>query len=312
MRVLFVPLLIAAAVASVAPAGAAPQNTAIESVYACPSGSCTNQLSSGDITRGLLRIDVRSDDNLGGLSVVRLEALGPGDADWSCIRQFSPGGAKHVQTSIQWSSSHWPFPGPVSGCTESQPHKHGEATINGSTSLRVVATGSGATQTSSAFVVRLANPPQPPVWRGEPSVSGAAVTLRWYRNPEIDMIEYRYVRTDAAGRSKTIAVDASSPTTTAGCQPEKEATFTCVDQPPGGRIRYVLQAFRRSPGGDPRCKTHAEPCVGPASSTAKVVTVASSGSGGTTTAVAPTTPLPPRRTAKATAPGATSGPTTSP
>jgi hypothetical protein len=94
--------------------------------------------------------------------------------------------------------------------------------------------------------------------------------------------------------------------------PEKEATFTCVDHPPGGRVRYVLQAFRRSSGGDPRCKTHAEPCVGPASSTAKVVSVASSGSGDVApTTGSPTAALPPRRTTIATASGAAPGDTTS-
>ena len=284
VRVLLVLLTAVALWLAVAPAGAAPTNTAIVGVYACSSGSCgssAHQLSSGAITKGLLRIDVRSDDNLGGLSLVRLEAIGPGDGEWSCIRQLSPEGAKHVQTSIEWASAHWPFPGPGSGCTESQPHKHGEATLNGSYSLHVVATesGSNATQTSSAFNVRLANPPQPPVWHGEPAVAGGSVTLRWYRNPEPDVIEYRYVRTDAAGRSKTIAVDASAPTRTIGCAPEKEATFTCVDRPPGGRTRYVLQAFRSSPGGDPRCETHPVPCVGPASTEPKQVSVASGGSG---------------------------------
>lgn len=80
VRALLVPVLVAAALWCVVPAGAAPSNTAIVAVYECPSGACgsnADQLSSGDITHGLLRFDVRADDNLGGLRSLLLEAIGP-------------------------------------------------------------------------------------------------------------------------------------------------------------------------------------------------------------------------------------------
>jgi hypothetical protein len=270
---------LAALAVSLSTALAAPSNTAISSAYQvsrCSSSVCgpgDPKLSSGTVATGAVQIDVTSDANL-GLQSVQLQAIGGGESMYQCVHLWTPGGAKHFAESATWDTANWPRTGSFTGCTEAVTHKHGEPAPNGSYSLRVVAreSGSNQDQTSAEFVLRLSNPSEPPLWRGEPVSTGGAVTLRWYRNAEPDVVEYRLTRSDSKG-SKVIAIDAAAPTRTTGCQPEQEATFTCTDHPSAGAARYTLRAYRPTPASEPACKTRATPCVGSAAAPQKTVKV---------------------------------------
>ena len=277
-------LALAATLSLVSTATAAPNNTKITAVYLARncSGTCNAgdpHLSNGAVVSGTIQVDAASDDGI-GFSSVRLEALGPGDPSFTCIHIWQPAGT-HFTGSAQWNTKNWPFPGSSSGCNEVVIHKHGEPTANGTYSLRVVAVerNSNAQQISSTFTVRVGNPADPPIWRGSPTANGSAVTVRWYRNVETDVIEYRINRTDSKG-TKVIALSATSPTTTPGCLPEQEATFTCTDHPASGTVRYSIQAFRPTPASAPNCKTKSTPCVGSPANAKKSVTVQGTGSGG--------------------------------
>jgi hypothetical protein len=278
-RFLFAAAALLTVGASVATTSAAPSNTAITAVYQasrCASGPCgpgDANLSSGAVTSGMVQVDVTSDSNL-GLQSVQLQAIGGGEATYQCVRLWNAAGAKHFIAGAMWDTNAWSRPGSFSGCTEAVTHKHGEPTPNGSYSLRVVAreSGSNQEQISSDFVLRLSNPADAPLWRGKPTTSGGAVTLRWYRNPEPDVVEYRITRTDARG-SRIIAVDAAAPTHTAGCPAEQEATFTCIDTPAPGTVRYTVRAYRPTPANAPACKTRPGPCVASAAAAQQTVTV---------------------------------------
>jgi hypothetical protein len=292
---------------------AAPSNTKITAVYltskcggTCGPGDPT--LSNQAVVSGTIQVDAASDDGI-GFSSVRLEALGPGDPSYSCIHIWQPTSGGHFSGSATWNTKNWTTPSPSNGCNEIVVHKHGEPTANGSYSLRVVAVerSSNAQQISSTFTIRLANPADPPIWRDTPTVNGNAVTVRWYRNVETDVIEYRINRTDSKG-TKVIALSATSPASTPGCLPEQEATFTCTDHPASGTVRYSIQAFRPTPASAPNCKAKATPCVGSPQNAKKTVTVAGTTTGQTQTPHAVPSPNP-RTSSSPTPPRSSPGPT---
>jgi hypothetical protein len=294
-RVCFVVASLAVAAASLTVARAAPSNTTISAAYQvsrCGSSTCGSgdpKLSSGAVATGAVQFDVTSHANF-GLQSVQLQAIGGGEATYQCVHLWSAGGANDFAQSAMWDTATWPRPNSVTGCTEQVTHKHGEPVPNGSYTLRVIARdGSNQEQISPEFVLRLSNPAQAPLWRGAPAVSGGAVTLRWYRNAEPDVVEYRFTRTDAKG-SKVIAIDAAAPTHTSGCAPEQEATFTCTDHPAAGTVRYTLRAYRPTPANEPSCKTRPSPCIGSAAAPQQTVKVSGGGPGPGPTATNHTTP----------------------
>jgi len=279
--------------ASLATVFAMPSNTAISAAYQvsrCGSSTCGSgdpKLPSGAVVSGAVQFDVRSHANL-GLQSVQLQAIGGGESAYQCVHLWNTGANDFAQ-SATWDTANWPQSGAYTGCTETVIHKHGEPAPNGSYSLRVVARdNSNQEQTSAEFVLRLSNPAEPPLWRGAPASSGGAVTLRWYRNAEPDVVEYRLTRIDAKG-SKVIAIDAAIPTHTPGCVPEQEATFTCTDHPAAGTVRYTLRAFRPTPANEPSCKTRSSPCIGSAAAPQQTVKVGGRNSPGPT-ATGPVTP----------------------
>jgi hypothetical protein len=111
------------------------------------------------------------------------------------------------------------------------------------------------------------------VWKGPATASGNAVTFRWYRSVEPDVIEYRIIRTDSAGKATAIPVDAAAPTKTPGCSAEKDSAYTCTDSPKTGRFVYGLRAYRPTPGQNPPCMTRAQPCVASDSAATQAVVV---------------------------------------
>jgi hypothetical protein len=140
----------------------------------------------------------------------------------------------------------------------------------------------GATKSITGSVtLALNNPPTPPVWAANPSVSGAAqrapvVTLKWNASPEPDVQEYRFFRTDPSGTTKQYPVSAASPSAQ-GCS-LNGTTYTCYDTDFsstgfGGNYSYTIAAWRSSPSPADTCYLQQTPCIGAQSSDVKQVTI---------------------------------------
>lgn len=128
-------------------------------------------------------------------------------------------------------------------------------------------------QAGSHYVTaKLANPATAPDWQSAPAKAGdgsASVTLRWKKNGEPDVLEYRIVRTDPGGATKTAYVSAGSPGAQ-GCALASNV-YTCEDTAfPSdytGTYSYGIVAVRERPAYNSseddkvECSTVSKPCV---------------------------------------------------
>lgn len=129
---------------------------------------------------------------------------------------------------------------------------------------------------SNYITAKVANPATAPEWYAPPSAAAdgsARVTLRWKKNSEDDVREYRIVRTGPDG-TKIAAVSAASPSVQ-GCS-VASGVYLCEDKDfPAdytGTYTYALVTMRERPSYNSSesnkidCITVAKPCVGSAGS----------------------------------------------
>lgn len=266
--------MLAAAAAWPLPAGATPRETSVDAVYQLPCrgsvcDSDDSPVGSDAVVSGGIEIRVSSQSSI-GLAELRLDAqAASGPA--VCLARWNAGDQGTFAAKARWTTGRWP--GHPSGCPASD--QYGDVTANGSYTLRVTATETttGNRQTAT-FPVRLANIAAIPEWAGDPSVSGVednapVVTISWNRNPEPDVLEYRYTRTDPEGqpceRGCEFAVSADDPEGQ-GCSVSGDV-YTCQDdyfseKDYSGEYSYSLVAYRSSPNGSRCAIPPGAACVG--------------------------------------------------
>src|SRR5207302_8556509 len=161
--------------------------------------------------------------------------------------------------------------------------QNGDLTSNGSIQIQVTSYNGSTTAASSAVTINLNNPPTPPAWAADPSVSGASkrapvVTLKWDKSPEPDLQEYRFLRTDPSGNTKQYPVSATN-YSAQGCSFDG-TVYTCYDTdfPStgfGGTYHYALTAYRSSPSQADTCyyPNQQTPCIGASSSDVRQVSI---------------------------------------
>jgi hypothetical protein len=310
----------ALAVLSSAPvAEALPHDARIESVVqgACGATPCTpgSAITAGSVVGGIVRVDVHAEADL-GLEWVRLEMTHPGSVFGRCLEFWPAGGARTFDRSLEWNTAFWTDPRDectvhCSDCIEDSRHYHGAPSLNTTYKLRVVAaeTGSDASGgvgdvTSPPFELKLQNTAAPPAWTATPAVArdggSTSVTLEWAPSstenaappeppaPPGDVVEYRFLRIDAAGRRAAFAVDAKDPTRQ-GCQKIGTIAYRCHDRalPGQGTYRYAVSAIRSGFSGD-RCELSSGSCVVGRHNDIRSVTVAGAASSSPTTSATPT------------------------
>ena len=250
------------------PAFAAPTAQTV-TVYQTPcdsspcgaSGSGDSALSSSALVKDTIQIVARA-SSTAGLSYVRLQASPDAGKTWICLANWNTSSTNY-QNHFDWGTSKWPGSSgsAPAGCPSSG--VYGTLTRNGSYQLRVQAADALGTTNSGTFAVRVNNKPSVPTWSDSPTVDGQnsnqpVVTLRWDANPEPDMVEYHYVRTNPDGTQVEYAVSATSPGGQ-GCDRDGTGYICYDDDFPssqfGGTYSYSLIAYRSSPA------TSADPCA---------------------------------------------------
>lgn len=246
------------------PATATPSNVRIDKLYQLP---CDNPDCSGNgddplgtdsnPVKGSIQIHARADSNV-GLEWLRVEArFGSSGSNWVCLKYWEtpPSGSNKY---FNWNTTSWPST--PSGCSSNS--AHGELTRNGTYNVRAVAREkiTGDQANSSVFVLHVNNRPSAPDWAADPSVGGEderdpIVRLRWKANPEPDVTEYHFVRTDPNGEEWAFAVSAKNPGGQ-GCDLDG-GVYMCEDpvllesgygdSGYAGTREYVLYALRSSP-----------------------------------------------------------------
>jgi hypothetical protein len=289
-------LAVAAAVLSIwtGPVHASPHGARIVSIAGCGTQGCAPGdpvLKQGAVVTGTIRITVHAEADL-GLEWVRLEAQPEGDVRWYCLEFWNAGRATTFDRERTWNTLAWTDPRSTcapeacSNCVENSPHRHGALSENLLHKVRVVGREQGSSVSgseddeSSAFEVRLQNPPGAPAWASDPGSTTSdgrpSVTLQWAPSLEKDVVEYRFVRSDPAGKRTAYAVDAARPGRQ-GCQKIADLAFRCVDADfgarGGGAYRYQVAAVRRAPSG-PACEVVARRCIAGPLGDARTVDVA--------------------------------------
>jgi hypothetical protein len=261
------------------PAIATPSNVRIASVFQCGDSDCSeydhDPLGPNAAVNESVRIDAHAESSV-GLEWMRVEARREG-GEWVCLMQWSLSGSS-ADRNVAWDTNVWP--GTVTNPPGSCPahSAHGDPTRNGNYDVRVVAKektlpGVEDTTRSSVVELRVNNRPSVPEWASDPSVSGESdgapvVTLRWQANPEPDVAEYHFIRTDPNGDRWLFAVSAKNPGGQ-GCDRDGDV-YTCEDDvllesnygntDYAGTREYVLYALRSSPvsGG---CALSSNGCI---------------------------------------------------
>ena len=223
------------------PASAAPENTSM-SAYRLPCGKAicddgSSRLSSDEVTDGEIQLQASTSSTLGLQSVeIQMQVSG----EWRCLRRWSTSAR-----SGRWQHN-LDTRAPIDGCSNTLSDGR-----NGVYRFRTVATDRSGSDASPAFALRVSNRPMPPTWAASPSRQGSvsddpAVTLKWFRNPEPDIVEYHFVRYGPKGASE-YAVSADRPGGQ-GCTLEGDL-YTCTDDDfpsknYAGTYRYALVAYR--------------------------------------------------------------------
>lgn len=251
-------------------ANAAPQNTDILDVY-----HRGDAVSSGAVVDGDIEIEVSSSAAL-GLDWLRIEARLDGESAWTCLRQWSGGGATNMVRDYRWKTTAWPQAS-ATGCPGSL-GGDGSRTLNGVYELRAKARESttGAQQPSNNdtvhFKVKVNNPASTPSWTQVSAFKlgdRPKVELKWNTVPDPDVLEYHFIRQGPDGR-KEFAVSAKAPGGQ-GCNGPKapnQGMITCIDDAfstsgYGGTYRYSLVAYRATPLSGPSCSPiTSQPCTG--------------------------------------------------
>lgn len=251
------------------PATATPSNVRIDKIYQLPcenpdcSGNGDDPLGGNPLVKGSVQIHAHAESSV-GLEWLRIEGrLGTGG--WVCLMQWSLSSVSSINKYYNWNTTQWPgsSSNPPGSCPESD--AHGDPTRNGDYDVRAVAkerTLPGVTDTAASSVVelRVNNRPSAPDWAASPTVSGEderdpVVELRWKANPEPDIVEYHFVRTDPNGEEWAFAVSAKNPGGQ-GCD-LGSGVYTCEDpvllessygdNGYAGTREYVIYALRSSP-----------------------------------------------------------------
>jgi len=286
MRLLLAGLAASLVIAPAALVHAKPKSASVDAVYlsrTCAASPCTSgdhALARGSIVSGKIEIHVSAHSGLAGLDRIRLEALVPPEdraaakGDYACVQQWFGDRALDWSAYYVWDTATWPAPksvdhpgAPVWGCPEGPPHFHGEPSINGSYSLRVIAwdVGDNPETDSIEFPIKLANTPRTPAWAAPPEViaNGPSVTLKWVPNKERDISEYHFVRLGPGEGASEFAVSAKNPSAQ-GCSKVSSIYYVCHDRgfTRSGIYRYALVALRPSPGGQSgRCSLTGIACI---------------------------------------------------
>lgn len=228
-----------------APALANPDDTRVLA-YRLPCGAAmcddeTYRLSPDDITAGNVQIQAKTSSAIGLTSVeVQLQL----DGEWRCLTRWATSARSGTwQRNVDLGGS-------VNDCS-------GDPLTDGSNGLyrvRSVATDRGGSQASASLTVKVSSPPVAPTWAAAPertvdSDDAPSVELRWYANPEPDIVEYHFIRDDG-DRIVEYAISANHPGGQ-GCS-KTGGIYECTDDAfpangYSGNYRYSLAAFRASP-----------------------------------------------------------------
>lgn len=255
---------LAAGMASTLQAQAVPHDTKIAAVYQLPcSGSVCDADDSSVASNGQVHdaIEIRvSSESAIGLSELRLEVQA-GSGPLVCLGRWDAAAARSFSARMTWTTSR--FPSRPSGCASSS--LYGQQASNGVYTFRLTATeNTTGDRQPASFPVKVVNSPAIPVWAQEPQASGEeegrpVITFSWHRNPEPDVVEYRYFRSDPYGSACAsecqFAVSADDPEGQ-GCTLENDV-YSCTDDyfasdDYTGEYSYSLVALRSSPAGT-RC-----------------------------------------------------------
>lgn len=257
LRALFACALAALSCAALLaiPASATPTATKITVWQApCEADTCTTAkdrpLASGTIVHGAIQIQVSSATQI-GFDWVKLESRPGTTGTWGCFANWSPT-ANNFWAQIDWTTTRWQACGAGAG----------DLTRNEAVQFRLRAhekVGDGETITSP-FTVYLNNRPSAPLWAATPVAHSdddyPHVELKWKANPEPDIVEYHFVRSDPDGSEQEFAVSASNPGGQ-GCE-FTAGSYECIDDafPSSrytGRYEYVVLAYRSSPSTAQGC-----------------------------------------------------------
>jgi hypothetical protein len=273
--------LLWAVASSALPASGAPSGTTI-TVYQHPCeqsecGSGDAQVANNGEARNVIQIKAHSTSSA-GLTSVQVD-LRYNDGGWVCTRKWSTSSG-NFNSYVNWNTDAYPGDADTApaGCPVSS--ANGAATRNGAYDIRVVATDPLGTQTATIQVL-VNNKPSVPTWADDPVASGdldrnSNVELRWDANPEPDVVEYHFVRTDPDGGQREYAVSATRPGGQ-GCEREG-AWYICNDDdfPTDaykGEYTYTLVALRASPTDNVPCSLTTGNCVASSTSDAGSVTL---------------------------------------
>jgi hypothetical protein len=191
---------------------------------------------------------------------------------WASI-QFKVSGSSGTQyfnVSAPNAPPNWVGSAPTSWDT--QPLKNGTytvlLTVVEEDTLSLACNGQTGTNSVQA---KVANPAKAPEWSSAPSAASdgsASVMLRWKKNAEDDVLEYRIVRTGPDG-TKIAPVSAASPSGQ-GCSISSNV-YVCEDRAfssnYAGSYSYGLVALRERPAYNSseedkiECSTVSKPCV---------------------------------------------------
>lgn len=232
------------------PASAAPEGTKVVAFQLpCDGAVCDpsqDQTLANDATvRDRIQLQASTGSTV-GLRTVELQIQVGGD--WRCLRRWDTT-ARTFRAPLDLSTEHG-----FDGCASTF-----GGGANGTYRFRTLAEDrAGQTQASAAFLLRVNNAPEAPRWADEPAVSsdGSArpVRLRWFANPEPDVVEYHFVRS-GGGTEVEFAVSASRPTGQ-GCVVD-DGVYECQDDTlrssDAGTYTYRLTAYRESPSSESRC-----------------------------------------------------------
>ena len=288
-RVLRAAFLMTATAGLLATFAAAPAEAAmtasISSISQCnSSGSCSGSITGGTgIAHDTIQITAKESSALLDPSPqwVRVSVRPNTSSPFTCIAQWSTN-SKSFSASTKWDTNKYPNSG-ANGCTAGSTPQNGDLTSNGSIQIQVTSYNGSTTAASSAVTINLNNPPTPPAWAADPSVSGASkrapvVTLKWDKSPEPDLQEYRFLRTDPSGNTKQYPVSATN-YSAQGCSFDG-TVYTCYDTdfPStgfGGTYHYALTAYRSSPSQADTCyyPNQQTPCIGASSSDVRQVSI---------------------------------------
>jgi hypothetical protein len=240
-------------------AAADPAGSAVMA-YQLPCGGSvcedsSHRLTSDDVVTGNVQLQAETTSTL-GLSSVQLQLLV--DGEWACLYRWTTSAR-----SGRWERD-FDTRQPIHGCDGDRLTD----STNGGYRVRTFATDRAGTQASTPLTLQVSNAPVTPAWAAAPVAShedgeSPRITLKWYSNPEKDVAEYHFLRSDG-DRLVEYAVSATRPGSQ-GCT-FADNVYTCIDDdyPAAGytgNYQYTLVAFRATPDDRSPCSLGGGGCV---------------------------------------------------